>query len=614
MSKNSEVAKIFQEIAFILQILEDDKSEPNAIFKIRSYNRAADEIQNLSSDIGEIYKKEQLKGLLKVPSIGKALATKLEEYIVTGKIHYYEELKEKLPIDVDQFLGFEGIGPKTIKTLYDHIGIKNVSDLEKAALEGKIRKIPGFSQKKEESLLKKIQFFKKGKERRLIGDVYPLARQIEERLSANTGVIQAVIVGSFRRMKETIGDLDYLVSVEYEKYGEKIIDSFVKMPEVSEVIGRGSSKAFVKLENGLDADLLVVPKESFGSAMQYFTGSKEHGIAMRKIAISKGLRLNEWGIFDKQENRVAGETEEGVYSTLGLQWIPPEMRENRGEIEIAKIVDNNNGTQKKRPEKKMGMPQLIDYGDLKGDLQVHSNNTDGTMSIEEMALYARDMFGLDYIAISDHTKSLRLTNGLDEKQLLEQANIISELNDKIKKDNQNNNGNGKQSNKKNFRILSSAEVNILKDGSLDIPNNVLDKLDIVGAAIHSSFSLPEEVQTSRLISAAKNPSVDIIFHPTGRIINRREGYPVDIPKLIDAAAQSKTILEIDAHYNRLDLKDEYIRLAIQNNVKLVIDSDAHHYSHYAFLLFGIGQARRGWAEKSDILNTLPARDLLDSIK
>ncbi|NOJ30477.1 MAG: DNA polymerase III, partial [Nitrososphaeraceae archaeon] len=396
--------------------------------------------------------------------------------------------------------------------------------------------------------------------------------------------------------------------------GEKIIDSFVKMPEVSEVIGRGSSKAFVKLENGLDADLLVVPKESFGSAMQYFTGSKEHGIAMRKIAISKGLRLNEWGIFDKQENRVAGETEEGVYSTLGLQWIPPEMRENRGEIEIAKIVDNNNGTQKKRPEKKMGMPQLIDYGDLKGDLQVHSNNTDGTMSIEEMALYARDMFGLDYIAISDHTKSLRLTNGLDEKQLLEQANIISELNDKIKKDNQNNNGNGKQSNKKNFRILSSAEVNILKDGSLDIPNNVLDKLDIVGAAIHSSFSLPEEVQTSRLISAAKNPSVDIIFHPTGRIINRREGYPVDIPKLIDAAAQSKTILEIDAHYNRLDLKDEYIRLAIQNNVKLVIDSDAHHYSHYAFLLFGIGQARRGWAEKSDILNTLPARDLLDSIK
>jgi DNA polymerase (family X) len=601
MSKNSEVAKIFREIAFILQTADEKKSDPNIIFKIRSYNKAADEIQNLSSEIGEIYKKDNLKGLLKIPSIGKAIATKLEEYITTGKIHYYDELKEKLPVDVSQFFGLEGIGPKTIKTLYSNLGIKNIPDLEKAALEGKIRSIPGFSQKKEELILKKIQFFKKSGGRRLIGEVYPLVRRIEERLSGNTGVKQAVAVGSFRRMKETIGDIDYLVSVISQKDGNNIIDYFVNMPEVKEIIGRGSSKAFVKLNNGIDADLLVVPEESFGAAMQYFTGSKEHGVAMRKIAISEGLRLNEWGVFDKQNHRVAGATEEDVYRVLGLEWIPPEMREDRGELKIAKI--GKKGIEKKD---RVRFSQLIAYDDLKGDLQVHSNYTDGTMSIEEMALNARDRFGLSYIAISDHTKSLRLTNGLDEKQLLNQANTIAEINDKIKINNNSKN--------KHFRILSSAEVNILKDGSLDISNNVLDKLDIVGAAVHSHFSLPIESQTARLISAAQNPSIDIIFHPTGRIINQREGYPINISKLIEIANKSNTILEIDAHYNRLDLKDEFIRMAIENNVKLVIDSDAHHPLHYAFLRFGIGQARRGWAKKSDILNTLSAKELLDSLK
>ncbi|MGZ5490602.1 MAG: DNA polymerase/3'-5' exonuclease PolX [Nitrososphaeraceae archaeon] len=602
MSTNSEVAKIFREIAFILQTAEEKKSEPTTIFKIRSYNRAADEIENLYSDIGDIYKKEKLKGLLEIPSIGKAISTKLEEYITTGKIHYYDELKEKLPVDVSQFFGLEGIGPKTIKTLYGNLGIKNISDLEKAALEGKIRSVPGFSQKKEELILKKIQFFRKGGGRRLIGEVYPLVRRIEERLSGNTAVKQAIAVGSFRRMKETIGDIDYLVSVMSEKDGDNIIDYFIDMPEVKEVSGRGSFKAFVKLNNGIDADLLVVPEESFGAAMQYFTGSKEHGVAMRKIAISKGLHLNEWGVFDKQNHRIAGATEEEVYRVLGLEWIPPEMRENRGEIKLAKM--GKNGMEKE--EEKVRLPQLIAYDALKGDLQVHSNNTDGTMTIEEMALNARDKFGLSYIAISDHTKSLRLTNGLDEKQLLNQANTIAELNDKIKMNNNNKN--------KNFRILSSAEVNILKDGSLDISNNVLDKLDIVGAAIHSHFSLPIELQTARLIDAARNPSIDIIFHPTGRIINRREGYPVNIPKLIEVANESNTILEIDAHYDRLDLKDEFIRMAVENNVKLVIDSDAHHPLHYAFLIFGIGQARRGWAKKSDILNTLSAKGLLDSLK
>jgi DNA polymerase (family 10) len=597
MVKNSEAAKILREIAFILQTKEEDENERNLIFKIRSYNRAADEIENLSSDIEDIYKKDKLKGLLKIPSIGKAIATKLEEFITTGKIPYLEELKSELPVDISQFIGLEGVGPKTIRALYDNLGIKTISDLEDAASNGKIRNIPGFSHKKEELILKKIQFFKKGGGRKLLGEVYPMVKTIEERLSSFDGVNQAIAVGSFRRMKETVGDIDYVASVISDKEGANLIDYFVSMPEVKEVTGKGSAKAFVKLNNGIDADLLVVPKESFGSALQYFTGSKEHGVAMRKIAISKGLRLNEWGVFDMQKNRVAGSTEEEVYNSLGLQWIPPEMRENRGEIELAKIDS--------KKKIKANLPKLVTYDDLMGDLQVHSNNTDGTMSIEQMALYARDNFGLRYIAITDHTQSLRLTNGLNENQLLDQANTISEINDKIRNDNQKN---------REFIILSSAEVNILKDGSLDISNNVLDKLDIVGAAIHSNFALPIEVQTNRLMSAARNPSVDIIFHPTGRIINKREGYPVDMNKLINVAKDAGAVLEIDSHYDRLDLKDEFVRMAVESKVKLVIDSDAHHPVHYAYLRFGIGQARRGWATKSDILNTLSAKELLDNLK
>jgi len=375
------------------------------------------------------------------------------------------------------------------------------------------------------------------------------------------------VAGSFRRMKETIGDIDYVV---VSGSPEKVMDYFVKMPEVDEILSRGPSKSFVRLNNGMDADLLVVPQESFGSSLQYFTGSKEHGVAMRKIALAKGLHLNEWGIFDNNKKRVSGFTEEEVYQALDLDWIPPEMRENTGEIELAK--------------KRGYLPRLIKYNSLKGDLQVHSNNTDGTMSIEEMALAAKEKFGLEYVAITDHTKSLKLTNGLDEKQILDQANKISEINDKLKLMNQYTTRSKKNHHHHhhilsgNFRILSSAEVNIMKDGSLDIANNVLDKLDIVGAAIHSNFAQPIEVQTERLIKTAQNPSVDIIFHPTGRRINKREGYAVNMEKLIDVVKDTDTVLEIDAHYDRLDLKDDYIRMAVENSIKLVIDSDAHLFS------------------------------------
>ena len=605
--KNANIASILRDIAFLLE-MEEEEDNSNIVFKIRSYKKASDVIANLSSNVEEVYATQGLKGLMQIPSVGKAIALKIEEYLTTGKIQYLDELKSKTDIDIDGFYGLEGIGPKTIKIVYDKLGIRDLSGLEKAASGGKLRSIRGFSEKKEEIILKKIQLFKKGRSRYLLGEVYPLIKQIETRLLKFNGVKNAVVAGSFRRMKETVGDIDFVVACNDV---EKVMDYFVSMPEINEVLGKGSTKTFVRLNNGMDADLLVVPEESFGSALQYFTGSKEHGVAMRKIALAKGLHLNEWGIFDNSQHRIAGSTEEEVYQTLDLEWIPPEMREYLGEIELAK-------------KGAKGLPKLIEYNDLKGDLQVHSNSTDGTMSIEEMALAANEKFGLQYIVITDHTKSLKLTNGLDEKQLLDQANRIAELNDRIRRvpdktERQRINGadlsaSTPRTKPNNFRILSGAEVNIMRDGSLDIANNVLDKLDIVGAAIHSNFSQPIEVQTDRLIKAARNPSVDIIFHPTGRRINKREGYPVNIEKLVDIANDTNTILEIDAHYDRLDLKDEYVRMAIQKGVKLVIDSDAHHPVHFGFLKFGIGQARRGWAEKSNILNTMPVDELLRCLK
>jgi DNA polymerase (family 10) len=565
-----------RDLGFLTEMMEED---PNVQFRARAYYRAADTIASLQENVIDIYGRQGVNGLLEIPAVGKAIASKIEEYLKGGKIQHLEELKAKVPIDIDELYGIEGIGPKTIKMFYDKLQIKNLADLEKAATEGKLKTLPGFTEKKEQDIFKRIEFFKRGKGRLIIGEVYPLVKQIEKRLQHIAGVKNAVAAGSIRRMKETIGDIDYLVAANDPK---RVIDFFVKMPEVQEILGMGQAKAFVKLASGIDADLLVVPEESWGAALQYFTGSKEHSVQLRKIAISKDFRLNEWGVF-KGDKRIAGATEEEVYKTLGLQWIPPEMRENAGEIEL--------GRQDK-------VPKLVEYGSLKGDLQVHSENSDGTATIEEMARGAK-AFGLDYIAITDHTKSLKLAGGLEEQELLEQADKISQLNDRLREE---------------FRILSSAEVNIMKDGSLDIPNTVLDKLDIVGAAIHSHFNLPIETQTERLIKAAKNPSVDILFHPTGRLINRRAGYLVDIEKLIDVAKDTNTVLEIDAHYDRLDLKDEYVRMAVRNGVKLVIDSDAHHPIHYSFLTFGIAQARRGWAIQSDILNTLPADKLLNALK
>jgi DNA polymerase (family 10) len=573
-AKNADISRALREIGFLTEVEGGENSQ----FKSRAYYRAADVISNMSEEVAELYSEKGPAALLEIPSIGKAISAKVEQFIKEARIDQLDELRRKIPVNTAELQGIEGIGPKTIKLLYDRLQITDLGALERAAADGRLRAVPGFTEKKVKDVVKRIEFFRRGKGRRIIGELYPLIKQIESRLAQTKGVKRAVAAGSVRRMKETIGDIDYLVSSETP---DQVLESFVSMPEVEEVMAKGAAKAFVKLSGGIDADLLVVPDDSWGSALQYFTGSKEHSVQLRKIAAAKGLRLNEWGVYDGQR-KVAGATEEQVYETLGLQWIPPEMREDKGEIELASRGQ---------------IPALIEYGSLKGDLQVHTDRSDGTATMEQMAAAAMQ-FGLDYIAITDHTKSLALAGGLGDKELLDQANKAAELSDRLE----------------GMRVLSSAEVNIMKDGSLDVPNNVLDKLDVVGAAIHSQFSLPEETQTERLVKAAQNPSVDILFHPTGRLINRREGYPINIEKVIDVALYTGTVLEIDAHYDRLDLKDDYVRMAVKKGVKLTIDSDAHHPVHFGYLVFGVAQARRGWATSKDVLNTLPASKFISALK
>ncbi len=570
--KNFEIAKILYNIALYLDMEEEQ-------FKPRAYEKAAHSIEALSEECSEIYQKGGLKALMEIPGVGQSIAEKIEEMIKTEKLKYYEQLKKKIPVDIEQLTAIEGVGPKTVKTLYKKLKIKTVEELEKAAKAGKIRKLEGFGEKSEQDILKGIEFFKRSKGRFILGSALTMVREIESRLKQLPEVKKAVIGGSVRRMKETIGDADILVVSDKP---QKVMDYFVSMPDVVDVIGNGETKSSVKLKIGLNVDIRVVPTNSFGAALQYFTGNIDHNVVLRGIAKNKGWKLNEYGIFDKRDKQIAGKTEEEVYEKLGMKWMPPELRENTGEIEAAM---------------KSKLPKLIEYGDLKGDLQVQTNWTDGSNSIKDMAEEARK-FGLEYIAITDHTKALAMTGGLDEEKLLKQMKEIEKVNKQLSE----------------ITILAGAEVNILKDGRLDIDDKTLSELDFVGASVHSNFNLPKDEQTKRIIKAMENENVDIIFHPTGRVIQQREPYEVDIDRIIQMAKDTDTMLEINAYPDRLDLKDEHIKKAVQAGVKFCIDSDAHTKLHFRYLEFGIAQARRGWAEKKDVVNTLPLKEFLKFIK
>ncbi len=573
--KNFELAKILYDIALYLD-MEDIPFKPQA------YEKAANSIETLNEDIEDVYKKGGLKALENIPGVGRSIAEKIEEFLKTGKIKYFEQLKKKMPLNIEELASVEGLGPKSIKKLYKNLKIKNIADLEKAARAGKIRKLAGFGEKSEENILKGIEFLKKTSGRFVLGFILPLVKEIESRLKKLRGVEKVAIAGSIRRMKETVGDCDILVvSVD----PQKVMEFFVSMPEVGRIYAKGITKSAVRLNNGLDVDLRVVDKKSFGAALCYFTGNKEHNIVLRKMAQAKNLKLNEYGLF-KGNKMIAGISEEEIYKTLGLQYIPPEMRENWGEIELAS---------------KNKIPELIGYKDLKGDLQIQTNWTDGVNSIEEMAEAAQKI-GLEYIVITDHTKSLAMTGGCDEKKLLKQMEEIDKINLKFKSQNSK------------FRILKGAEVNIMKDGSLDIRDEILAKLDVVGAAVHSNFNMSKKEMTERIKKAMMNKNIDIIFHPTGRIINKRPAYEVDMEDIIKTAKKTNTVLEIDAYPDRLDLKDDYIKMAVEMGVKLSIDSDAHNISHLEFLELGIAQARRGWAKKSDIINTYSWEKMLKMLK
>lgn len=569
--KNSEVARILRNISILLDM-------DNVQFKPRAYEKAALTIEALEEDIEKIYSEGGIKALKQIPGVGESIAEKVEELLKTGKLEYYDQLHKNAPVDLENLTRIEGMGPKTIKTLYQKLKITNINELEKAALSHQISQLPGFKKKTEENILKGIEFAKKSGGRFILGFALPLIREIEARLKACPEVKKAVAAGSVRRMRETIGDVDFLVQSDDPG---TVADFFVSMPEVIQVIEKGKTKSAVKLKTGMNADIRILPEQSFGTALQYFTGSKPHNIELRKIAINRKWKLNEYGIFQKTR-QIAGKTEEEVYEKLGLQWIPPEMRENTGEIELAK---------------KNQLPNLIGYKDLKGDLQVHSNWTDGQNSIREMAEQAKKN-GLEYIVISDHSRYLAMTGGLDEEGLLKQANEISEVNKQVD----------------GITVLQGVELNILKDGNLDVSDEALKRLDVASAGVHSHFDMTKEEMTKRVLKAIENPNVDILVHPTGRQIQKREPIQLDIEKVVETAKANGTILDIDSYPDRLDLKDEHIRKAVETGVKLGISSDSHSTAHMHYLEFGVAQARRGWATARDVVNTRTATEFKKTLK
>jgi DNA polymerase (family X) len=573
--KNQELARIFNEIADFLAM-------DGIAFKPYAYQRAAIGLGSMEEDVEDIYKNGGKKALEEVPGVGKSIAASIEEYLKTGKIKYYNFLKKRTPINLGELIAVEGLGPKRVKFLYDKLGIANLKDLEKAAKANKISPLFGFGKKTEENILEGIEFLKRSQGRFLLGQIIPKVKEIYEKLKSQKEVEQMSVAGSVRRMKETIGDADFLIT---SKQPKKVMDFFVSLPGVVKIWGKGATKASVRLKEGFDVDLRVVPKISYGAALQYFTGSKDHNIVLRKIAIEKGLKLSEYGLF-KGKKIIASSNEEEVYSALGLGWIAPELRENSGEIEAAE---------------KNQLPKIIELEDIRGDLHVHSDWDGGVNSIESLARVAMNL-GYEYLGIADHTKFLRIEHGLDEKKLAKRNKEIDKINDKFKNQ------------KINFRILKGCEANILKDGSIDIKDEALKELDFVIAGIHSNFKMPRSQMTERMIKAMKNPNVDIIAHPTGRILKKRDEYEIDLDKVLKAAKETDTILEISAWHERLDLNDKNIRKAKEAGVKMVINTDAHQKDQLRFIEFGIAQARRGWAEKEDIINCWPLDKLLNYFK
>ncbi|MFB0559706.1 MAG: DNA polymerase/3'-5' exonuclease PolX [Candidatus Lokiarchaeia archaeon] len=558
-TKNFEIARILEDLAFYLEMQDEIK------FKIRAFRNAAKIIESLPEDVADIYRRGEIR---KITGIGPAIAEIIGELIETGTTKVYEEFRENYPVNIEELSTVEGLGPKRVKLLYDKLKIKNLEELEKAAREHRIRRIKTLGVKTEKNLLKGIEFAKKSRERLPLVYAAQIARDLENQLGSLSYVERVTIAGSYRRRRETVGDLDILV---ISKKPEKVMDFFTGLENVGLVLGKGPAKSSVVLKDGLQVDIRVFDEEIYGSALLYFTGSKEHNVKLRIVAIENGLKLSEYGVF-RNDNRIAGRTEEECYRALGLSFIEPEFREDMGEVEAAK---NNS------------LPKLIQLSDIKGDFHLHSNWSDGMNSILDLATAAQER-NYEYFCISDHVGSLKIAGALSEERLIKQMEEIDQLNNKFN----------------DFRILKSAEVNINADGDLDLSKNLLKELDVVLAAVHSGFKASKEIITKRVIKAMESGLMHIFVHPTGRIISRRTPYDIDLAEIIEKAKEFGTILEINAFPERLDLRDVHIKSAVDKGVSLAIGTDAHNKNHLNYMEYGVYQARRGWCTKKNLINTL----------
>ncbi len=567
---NAEIAAIFKKTADLLEIKGENP------FKIRAYRNAARTIENIGKSISDLVKEGY--DLTKLPGIGHDLSEYLKEITTTGKFSKLEELEKEIPPHLVEMLAIEGLGPKRIKTLYEKLHVESMEDLKRAANSKEIEKLPGFGPTLVKKILKGIKLAKKAGERFRYDVAENYAKDLVEYLKKIEGIIFIEVAGSYRRKKETVGDLDIVIAA---KNWDEVTDHFVKYEGVKEVVSKGTTRSTVILKSNLQVDLRSVCEDSFGAALHYFTGSKAHNIAIRKIGVKLGLKINEYGVF-KGSQRVAGKSEEELYKSVGLCYIEPELRENRGEIEAAQ-------------EGKL--PNLVTLDDIRGDLHIHTKYTDGKNSIEDMAKAAMDR-GYEYIAITDHSKRVTVAKGLDEKRVLEQIEEIEKINDKLQ----------------NITILKGIEVDILEDGTLDLSDEILKRLDIVVGAIHFKFNLSKEKQTKRILKAMDNPYFNILAHPTGRLIGEREGYMFDIEKVFSYAKQNGCFLEINAQPERLDLSDIYVKMAKDMGIKMAVSTDAHNIFSLDYMKYGIYQARRGWCEKEDIINTNSLNSLKKLLK
>jgi DNA polymerase (family 10) len=580
--KNAEIAAMFETMADIMEIQGENT------FRVGSYRRVARILNDMTEDVAKVARDGKLA---EIEGIGESSAAKIMQFIETGRIEAYDRLVANFPTGALELLKIPGLGPKTVGKLME-MGIESLDELDAAIASSKLSGVTGVGDKTIENIRKGIAFVRSRKGRTLLGDAWPLAQEIVEKLAKSASLKAIEPAGSLRRMKETIGDIDILATVASPKGrggakkggmpdGKEVVKAFCALDVVKEVLATGDTKGSVRTHTGLQVDLRVVPTESFGAALVYFTGSKAHNIKIRSLAQTRNLKINEYGVF-KGKKLVAGKTEEDVYKAIGLPWIPPELREDRGEVEAA--VEGK-------------LPALVELDDIRGEMHAHTSYSDGSLSVLEMAQSAKKA-GYRYLALTDHSKNLGVARGLDEKTLAKRNEEIDRVNEQLK----------------NFTILKGAEVDILRDGSLDYHDGTLASLDWVVASVHDHFAQSEKEMTERIIRAVRNPHVHAIGHLTGRLIGQREAYMVDVPAVVRACAETGTLLELNAHPDRLDITDVVCREAKEAGVKVVIGTDAHHFSHYRFMRFGVATARRGWLEKSDVVNCMTLAQLLKHLK